>query len=116
MDAIDPIYSGSILELPYNIKTSESNSKDISLVEYIGRSHPVSYYGTQRGSKASWNTEIDKRDKVTLNLLRILDVWPGDVYVREPNGTGYKASISVSFSIDYDSLVIPITIDVTHVE
>ena len=116
LDAIDPIYSGSILELPYNIKTSESNSKDISLVEYIGRSHPVSYYGTQRGSKASWNTEIDKRDKVTLNLLRILDVWPGDVYVREPNGTGYKASISISFSIDYDSLVIPITIDVTHVE
>lgn len=116
IDAVDPIYSGSIIVLPYNIKTSESNSKDVSLVEYIGRKHPVTYYGTQRGSKASWNADIEKTDKEKINLLRALDVWPEDVYVREPNGTGYKASVSVSFNIDYDSLIIPVSIDVTHVE
>ena len=44
-----PNWTGSLLRLPYNIDISSSNAKDVSLVEYIGRSHPVTYYGTQLG-------------------------------------------------------------------
>lgn len=111
-----PAWSGSLLKLPYNIDVSDSNTSDVSLIEYIGRSHPVSYYGTQLGSTSSWKVEIDKKDKETLYALRRLAIWLGDVYVREPSGSGYWANISVSFSQTHLNLTIPVTIDVTRVE
>jgi hypothetical protein len=40
----------------------------------------------------------------------------GDVYVREPSGSGYWASISVSFSQNHGEQTIPISFDVTRVE
>lgn len=116
-DAIDtPSWSGSLLYLPYNIDVSDSNDKDVSLVNYIGRSNPVSYYGTQLGVKSTWNTLIPKSDKETLYQLRRLSIWQGDVYVREPSGSGYWANISVSFSQTHNELTIPITFDITRVE
>lgn len=112
----EPTWSGSMLRLPYNIDISDSNSIDVTLAEYIGRSHPVSYYGTQVGSTATWNVDIEKRDKETLYALRRLAMWMGDVYVREPSGSGYWANISVSFSQKHCELVIPVTLSLTRVE
>ena len=109
-------WTGSMLKLPYNIDTSEQNQSDVVLVEYIGRSHPVSYYGTQTGSSATWNVEIDANDKETIYALRRLMVWMGDVYVREPSGTGYWANVRVSFSKKHLGVVIPVTLEVTRVE
>ena len=40
----------------------------------------------------------------------------GDVYVREPSGSGYWANIKVSFSQTHCDLVIPISFTVTRVE
>ena len=110
-----PAWSGSMLKLPYNIDVSDNRKLDVSLVEYIGRKHPVSYYGTQLGESASWKMEIDKKDKETLYALRRLSIWLGDVYVREPSGSGYWASISVSFSQKHCELTIPVTLDITRV-
>lgn len=112
----EPTWSGSMLKLPYNIDVSDNNTVDVSLIKYIGRSHPVSYYGTQIDSTATWNVEIDKKDKNTLYALRRLAIWMGDVYVREPSGSGYWASISVSFSQTHCELVIPVTLNITRVE
>ena len=109
-------WSGSMLVLPYNIDVSESNSSDKSLVEYAGRSHPVTYYGTQLGVAANWNMDVPKYDKETVYALRRLARWMGDVYVREPSGSGYWASISVSFNQKHCDLVIPVTLNVTQVE
>lgn len=111
-----PPWSGSLLRLPYNISVSDSNTMDVSLVEYVGRKHPVSYYGTQVGTKATWSVEVPKTDKETLYALRRLAVWPGDAYVREPSGSGYWASIAVSFDQSYDNLVIPVSLSITRVE
>ncbi len=108
--------TGSMLILPYNIDVSDSHSPDVELVEYIGRRHPVSYYGTQRGESASWNVTVEKSDAETLSTLRKLARWAGNVYVREPSGSGYWASIKVSFSQKHTELTIPVTIDVTRVE
>lgn len=108
--------SGSMLKLPYNISISYSSSPDVSLVNYIGRKNPVSYYGTQKGEKSGWSTVIDKTDKETLAALRRLSVWMGDVYVREPSGTGYWANIKVNYSISSNDLTVPISIDITRVE
>lgn len=109
-------WAGSMLKLPYNIDVADSNSMDVSLIEYVGRSHPVSYYGTQLGTSSTWNVDIPKYDKNTLYGLRRLAVYTGDVYVREPSGSGYWANISVSFSQKHRELVIPVTLDIKRVE
>lgn len=113
---LDPPFSGSLLRLPYNINVSESNDTDVALIEYIGRSHPVSYYGTQLGSKATWSVDIDKKDTETIYALRRLARWVGDVYVREPSGTGYWANVKVSFSQTHLQLTIPVTLEIVRVE
>lgn len=116
-DALEqPAWSGSLLQLPYNIDISDKHASDVALVEYIGRKHPVSYYGTQLGETATWSMEIEKNDKETLYALRRLSVWTGDVYIREPSGSGYWANIQVSFSQKHSELTIPVTIEVVRVE
>lgn len=111
-----PPWSGSMLKLPYNIDVSDDYKGDVSLINYIGRSYPVGYYGTQKGHTASWSMDVPKHDKDTLYALRRLSTWLGDVYVREPSGSGYYASITVSFSQKHTDLVIPVSISVTRVE
>ena len=111
-----PVWSGSMLKLPYNIDVSDKHKNDVSLVEYIGRKHPVSYYGTQLGETSTWNVDIAKADKETLYALRRLAIWMGDVYVREPSGSGYWANISVSFSQTHCEVIIPVTLSITRVE
>lgn len=111
-----PTWSGSMLKLPFNIDISDSNSADVQMVEYIGRSHPVSYYGTQLGVTSTWNVEIDKKDSNTLYGLRRLAIYMGDVYVREPSGSGYWANIQVSFNQTHNKPTIPVTLTLTRVE
>lgn len=111
-----PSWSGSMLILPYNIDVSESNSSDVSLIEYIGRAHPVTYYGTQLGVSQSWSVEVPKDDKETVYALRRLSRWLGDVYVREPSGNGYWANIAVSFNQKHCELTIPVTLSISQVE
>lgn len=108
-------WNGSLLRLPYNIDVSDNHNKDSALVEYIGREHPVAYYGTQLGESSTWNVAIDKADKETLYGIRRLAKWMGDVYVREPSGSGYWAKIDVSYSQRHTELTIPITFDITRV-
>lgn len=111
-----PSWSGSLLKLPYNIDVSDSNKVDVALVEYIGRKHPVTYYGTQVGSRLSLSATIKKDDTETIYALRRLSVWPGDVYIREPSGSGYWANVTVSFGQKHKDLTIPVSIDVVRVE
>lgn len=112
----EPTWSGSLLKLPYNVDVSDAHDADVTTVEYIGRKHPVSYYGTQLGETATWNVAIEKSDKDTLYAIRRLATWMGDVYVREPSGSGYWANVSVSFSQKHRELTIPVTLTLTRVE
>lgn len=112
----DPTYIGNILKLPYNIDISDGNDKDVTCIKYVGRQHPVSYYGTQLGTTSTWKTEIEKGDTDTLSMLRKLSIWMGDCYVREPSGSGYWATISVSFEQTHNTLTIPVTLSITRVE
>ena len=112
----EPVWSGSMLKLPYNVNISDKHNIDVSLVEYIGRKHPVSYYGTHVGTSSSWTTDIPKDDKETLYALRRLAIWTGDVYVREPSGSGYWASVSVSFNQTHRAVTIPVSFEITRVE
>lgn len=109
-------YAGSLLKIPYNIDITDDNDHDVSLVKYIGREHPVSYYGTQKGTSAVWNMVIPSDDTETLYLIRRLAIYAGDVYVREPSGIGYWANIKVSYSKKHLELTIPITFSIVRVE
>lgn len=111
-----PAWSGSMLKLPYNIDVSDKRQVDVALVEYIGRAHPITYYGTQLGETSSWSMQVPKDDVETLYALRRLSIWKGDVYVREPSGSGYWAHVGVSFSQKHRELTIPVTLDITRVE
>jgi hypothetical protein len=116
-DALEqPPWSGSLLKLPYNIDVSDTYAPDVVKVNYVGRSHPVTYYGTHQGHTASWNVAIEYTDKETLYALRRLAVWMGNVYVREPSGSGYWANVTVSFNQTHCELTIPVTLTVTRVE
>ena len=112
----EPAWTGSLLRIPYDVDVADNNKPDVSLVEYIGRKYPVSYYGTQLGSTATWNMVIPKDDEETLYGLRRLAIWMGDVYVREPSGSGYWANITVSFSQKHTEVTIPVTLNITQVE
>lgn len=111
-----PPWAGSMLKLPYNIDISTDHDKDLSLVSYIGRRNPVSYYGTIHNETATWKVDIDSKDVDTLYAIRRLAAWMGDVYVREPSGSGYWANISVSFSQTHREVTIPVSFKITRVE
>lgn len=111
-----PPWTGSMVKLMYNVDVEESYDPDVSLVKYIGREHPVSYYGTHRGVTAKWSAVIPKTDTETLYALRRLAAWRGNVYVREPSGTGYLANVKVSMPLKHKELTIPVSFDITRVE
>ena len=112
----EPTHTGSILFLNYNIDVADGYETDSSLVKYIGRDYPVSYYGTQKGMTSTWDVEIPKTDRDTLYAIRRLAIWMGDVYVREPSGTGYWARVSVSYNTRHRELTIPVSFKITRVE
>lgn len=109
-------WSGSLVKLPYNIDVQDKTNLDVELINFVGRKSPVSYYGTQVGETANWSCEIPKKDIETIYALRRLAKYTGDVYVREPSGTGYWANINVSFGIKHLDLTIPVTFEITRVE
>lgn len=109
-------WGGSIVKLPFNIDVHDTRKPEVSLIAYIGRENPVSYYGTQLNETASWNVAIRANDTQTIRDLRRLSKWTGDVYVREPSGTGYWANVQVSFPIEHNAVIIPVTINITRVE
>lgn len=112
----EPEWTGSLLVLPYNIDISVEHDPDVALVNYIGRQHPVSYYGTHRGESSKWSVEIDKSDVDTLYAIRRLANYMGDVYVREPSGIGYWAQVTVSYTENYGKPIIPVSFDIKRVE
>ena len=113
---LDASGSGSMLKLAYNIDITDNRKREVELVKYAGREHPVSYYGTHSDESSTWNVVIPATDKETIYALRRLSMWTGDVYVREPSGLGYWANIKVSFNLKHKDVVIPITLEVTRVE
>lgn len=115
-DPVDSARSNSMVFLPYNIDIDESSSPDVALVEYIGREHPVSYYGTQVGETATWKTVVPSTDSETMYQLRRLSVYMGDVYVRAPSGIGYWANVVVKITDNHNELYNSISFTIKRVE
>lgn len=112
----EPTWAGSMIKLPFDVDVDESHDPDVSFVEYIGRKHPVAYYGTQRGESMTLNAVIPKDYTDTIYALRRLSEWAGDVYIREPSGIGYWANVTVKMPIKHVELTISVTLTVKRVE
>lgn len=106
----------NMVVLPYNIDVQNAYDMDKELVKYIGRENPVSYYGTQKGESLNLSTVIPKTSSDIIYALRRLSIYRGDCYVREPNGTGYWANVTVSFNINHLEVTVPVSITATRVE
>ena len=115
-ELLDEPHTGTTLRLPYNVDVQDTTNPDVAFVQYIGRKHPVSYYGTHLGETASWNCEIPYEDKETISLLRHLQAWMGDVYIREPSGLGYWAQVKPSFNLEHCKVTVPVSLAITRVE
>ena len=111
-----PPWSGSLLKMMYNLDVSENADLDVAHIDYIGREQSVSYFGTKIGNKSSISFDVVKSDKETLYTLRRLQRWLGNVYIREPSGLGYWATVTISFGQTHKELTIPVSISVTRVE
>lgn len=116
VDPSERSWSGSMVKLPYNIEVTSDYQTDGVLANYIGRSYPVSYYGTQISESRTINTVVVKDDNETMYALERLAKWAGDAYVRLPSGAGFWAAVTINYGESYDALVIPITIKATRVE
>jgi len=112
----EPKWTGSLIHLPYNVDISEEVDPDVALIEYIGRSAPVTYFGTQLGVGGSWSTVIAANDYDTIYALRRLAIYRGNAYIRSSNGIGYWAQVNVSFQKTNREVTIPVTFTVKRVE
>lgn len=112
----EPKWTGSLVHLPYNVDISEEVDPDVALIEYIGRSAPVTYFGTQLGVGGSWSTVIAANDYDTIYALRRLAIYRGNAYIRSSNGIGYWAQVNVSFQKTNREVTIPVTFTVKRVE
>lgn len=108
-------WAGNMLRLVYNVDISEKASVDVSQVKYIGRSYPVTYYGTAVDEGWSIKAVVDILDTDTLNKVRDLSKYLGDVYFRDDSGAGFWATVNVSFTRNHLDVTSSITIDVTKV-
>lgn len=115
-ELVESPHSGTTLKLPYNVDIQDTTNPDVAFVQYIGRKHPVSYYGTHIGETAQWTCEIPKDDTETIALLRHLQAWMGDAYVRERSGLGYWAQVKPSFNLEHCKVTVPVTLAITRVE
>lgn len=111
-------FSGQRLILPFNVDVTEQWSKQSSLNEWAGRKSPVSRYGTQRGHTATWSCVVNRyRGLDQVNAVRKLATYMGDVYVREPYGSGYWAHVDVaSLGAVHGSPAVQVSLNVTRVD
>ena len=102
------------LSLLYNLDTSPSYTIGSTAIEYDGRTDPVTYYNSMQSQTDSWSFDVLKEDRETLNKLREISLYAGDVYVREPRGVGYWAHVEVSFSETHAELIVPVSLTITR--
>ena len=114
-EGFTPSTSERVLELPGGITLTESSEGDRMGREFIGDRYPDSSYGTQLGTTLSCSAEFFKGDETEIALVRELEVWMGDVYVREPMGGGFWAMVSTSISASKDSPVVTASFQVTRI-
>lgn len=109
-------WTGSYIKMLYNLTQDESTVINAAEIQYAGRRYKSHYYGDSYETTLDWKADIPKSDDETLFNLRRLSTYDGDVYIREPSGTGYWAHVEVSFTREAENQVIPVTIKIKRTD
>lgn len=109
-------FGGEYVELPYNLKSSESYGKDFELRRKLD--------GSMDGY---WNAGVEHSASLSTDLIRILEqdkaaavrrlaAHVGPCFVRTPDGMAYMADVQVSPGWSYDSSALPVALDATEID
>lgn len=105
------------VSLPYNLKYSDTFTKAFTKKTHLD--------GTRTGW---WNPGVDRKGSLSTELVRLADPevkelvrelaqYPGDVFVRTPDGCAYQANVNVTnFETSYDSLVVPVSFEAEEID
>ena len=86
---------GGVLELPYDITLSDSYSKDVTTRKHLDGSTNAYYnQGVTRTGKQT-SRMVRLLSQQSIELLRQLARYPGNVFVRLPDGCAYEAVVEI---------------------
>lgn len=109
-------YTGSRLVIDHNASWQEGHDKQLEHKLYQGEQDPIARYGMGRGDTLSVDGSVLRTiEAESLEALRRLAAYRGDVYVRVPHGVGFPASARVSVNGTAKSEVVNYSIDFTRV-
>lgn len=91
-------YDGTVLDGFCNSTFSQDGEAENEPARYSGRKRPVHYYGEGLVESMRYDLQFERADARTMALVRALMSFPGDVYVREPTGTGFWAHVRCTLS------------------
>lgn len=87
-------YAGERVRLPFELSLSEEREADMAEVAYLDRRRPVLYVGRALRQECSASGVIDESEDPGIHWrIRAMLEAGGPVYVREPSGTGFWASV-----------------------
>lgn len=113
---ISSAWTGSYIKMLYNLTQDESTIINAAEIQHAGKRYKSYYYGDSYETTLDWKADIPKSDEETLFNLRRLSTYDGDVYIREPSGTGYWAHVEVSFTREAENQIIPVTIKIKRTD
>lgn len=112
--------SRQFLDLPYNVKLSDSFTKDVRIQDHLDGSTSAYFNESVNRSGSLSAVEPYTLEHVTpeqFEKLRELAQYPGTVLVRGYDGTCYEANVDVSgIEVSYDNLTAPISFTTRQVE
>lgn len=106
------------LTIPYNLSYTDTFKKYFEARHHMGDRLPVGFWTESLDRTGSISTDMIKydnpRDK---EALKSLAGYSGPVFVRRPDGCAYLANVEMnSYSVSYDSPVIPVSFDISEIE
>lgn len=95
----ETLFGTQSVELPYGLQLQETHAMESEAVAYAGRSLPVAYFGDLYTSTASYSASILRQiEDGEIDGLRRLSRHAGPAYVRDPEGIGMWAIVTVDMS------------------
>lgn len=106
----------SYIDLPYNIKLSESVDKDVDIRKHLdGTTNAYWNRGVKRGATVTTDMIRFESDDQR-RLIRELSHYSGAVFVRVPNGLAFEADVQLDdIEESYDSSVVGVSLKITEI-
>lgn len=109
-------FSGSRVELPYNITLSNSWAKDFKRTVYLGGHTTGDHNKTVTRDLSASSLFTRKYDADGIQQMRELSRFSGTCHVRTPDGSSFAADVQVSEDMAYNSAVADYSLTIQRVD